>query len=124
MPLWLKHVSPVAPTRLEVQEKTISLIAILAAALLMLGGLGAILAEGAVWIAPGPPAMPLINLSCQPSWGWLLMSLGIIILGVLPLLRVALAVKAYADAGAWGNLLAALVVLAELLLSMVWGLEL
>lgn len=120
MPLWFKTPSRVTPTRLDVQEKAVSLIVSLVAAALMLSGFGAVLAEGAAWSMPGNPATPLTRLLFQQSMGWSLMSLGIILLGVLPLLRVALAAKAYADAGTWGDFLIALAVLAELVLSTMW----
>jgi hypothetical protein len=121
MPLWSSPVAGQTPTRLEVEEKRVSIIVSLLAVALMLGGFAAIMAGGGAWVVPGRPAPHLAALPYQHPLGWTAMSLGIILLGVLPLLRVALAVKAYADAKVWTDFLVAFVVLAELLLSMLWG---
>jgi hypothetical protein len=121
MPHWFSPVTRQTPTRLEVQEMRVSLVVSLLAVALMLGGFAAVLAGGAAWVVPGSPAPPLSALLYHHSLGWTAMSLGIILLGVLPLLRVALAVKAYAGARVWWDFLVAFVVLAELLLSMLWG---
>jgi hypothetical protein len=121
MPFWFKPDTGQTPTHLEVQEMRVSQIVSLLAVALMLGGFAAVLAGGEAWAVPGLPAPHLAALPYQHSLGWTAMSLGIILLGVLPLLRVALAVKAYAVARVWRDFLVAFVVLAELLLSMLWG---
>ncbi len=121
MPYWYKPVTRQTPTWLEVQEKRVSLVVSLLAVTLMLGGFAALLAGGAAWAVPGFQAPHFAALPYQHSLGWTAMILGIILLGVLPLLRVALAVKAYADARVWRDFLVAFVVLAELFLSMLWG---
>jgi hypothetical protein len=121
MPLRLRPVTGTTPTRLEVQEKKISLVVSLLAVMLMLGGFVALLAQGAPWVVPGLHAPRLSVLFYRQPLGWTAMSLGIILLGVLPLLRVGLAVKSYAAARLWRDFLVALLVLAELLLSMTWG---
>jgi hypothetical protein len=111
MPFWFKPDTRQTPTHLEVQEMRVSQIVSLLAVVLMLGGFAAVLAGGAVWAVPGSPAPPLSALPYQHLFGWTAMSIGIILLGVLPLLRVALAVKAYADARVWRDFLVAFVVL-------------
>jgi hypothetical protein len=121
MPFWYRPVTRQTPTRLEVQEKRVSLVVSLLAVTLMLGGFAAVMAGGAAWAVPGLQAPHFAALPHQHSLGWTAMSLGIILSGVLPLLRVALAVKAYADTKVWRDFLVAFLVLAELLLSMVWG---
>jgi uncharacterized membrane protein len=121
MPFWFRPVTEKTPTRLEAQEMRVSLVVCLLAVGLMLGGFAALMAQGLAWVVPGYPAPHLSALFSRQPLGWTAMSLGIILLGVLPLLRVGLAVKSYADARAWRDFLIALVVLAELLLSMSWG---
>jgi hypothetical protein len=121
MPLWFKTETRRPSTSLESQERKVSLALSLLVAALMLGGLGGVLAGGAFWRVPGRPAPPLPVLLSQTPLGLAAMSLGILLLGVLPLLRVALAAKAYAHAKVWGDFLVALTVLAELLLSLLWS---
>lgn len=120
MPLWLKTETGRASTFLESQEKKISLVLSALAAVLMLSGLAGIMVGGGFWSVPGSPAPPLAALPFHAPLGWAAMSLGIILLAVLPLVRVALAAKDYAQTKAWGDCLIALTVLAELLLSMFW----
>jgi hypothetical protein len=121
MPHWFRPVTEKAPTRLEVQEKKVSLVVSLLAVILMLGGFTALMAQGVAWVVPGVSAPRLSVLFYRQPLGGIAMSLGIILLGILPLLRVGLAVKSYAGAKLWRDFLVALVVLAELLLSMSWG---
>jgi hypothetical protein len=121
MPSWFSPVPEKTPTPLEVREKKISLLVSLLAVMLMLGGLTALMAQGAAWTVPGPPAPHLSALFSRVPLGWTAMSLGIILLGTLPLLRVGLAALSYGDDGRWRDFLVALVVLLELLVSMVWG---
>jgi len=92
----------------------------LLAVMLMLGGFAALLAQGVAWVVPGFPSPHLSALFYRQPLGWIAMSLGIILLGVLPLLRVGLAALSYGEARRWRDFLVALVVLLELLLSMVW----
>jgi len=120
MPLWLSPASGKTPTHLEVQEKRVSLVVSLLAVMLMLGGFAALMTQGVVWVVPGFPSPHLSSLFHQQPLGWIAMSLGIILLGVLPLLRVGLAALSYGGARRWRDLLVASVVLLELLLSMVW----
>jgi hypothetical protein len=120
MPSCLSPVPGKTPTALEVQEKKVSLVVSLLAVMLMLGGFAALLAQGATWVVPGLSAPHLSILFHRQPLGWIAMSLGIILLGVLPLLRVGLAALSYGDGRRWRDLLVALVVLLELLLSMVW----
>ena len=121
MPSWFRPVAGKPSTRLEVQEKKVSLFVSLLAVVLMLGGFAALMTQGEAWVVPGLPAPRLSVLFYRQPLGWTAMSVGIILLGVLPLLRVGLAVKSYAKAQVWRDFLVALVVLAELLLSMLWG---
>jgi hypothetical protein len=121
MPLWFRSATGTTPTPLEVQEKKISLVVSLLAVILMLGGFAVLMAQGVSWVVPGLRAPRLSFLFYRRPLGWTAMSLGIILLGLLPLLRVGLAVKSYADAKLWRNFLVALVVMAELLFSMIWG---
>jgi hypothetical protein len=69
---------------------------------------------------PGTPAMPLKSILfwSQRSLDLLLMSLGIVLLGLIPAVRLLLAVGAYLLSGDLRNVLIGLVVLLELLLSM------
>lgn len=121
MALWFKPITGKTPTPLEVQDQRVSLAVSLLAVALMLGGFGAVVGGGGVWGVPGHPACPLTTIFYQLPSGWTAMSLGIMLLGLLPLMRVTLAVASYGHERKWIDLLAALIVLAELLLSMVWG---
>jgi|UniRef100_A0A7V6DQM4 hypothetical protein len=120
MPLWfsLSSGKPLAP--LEVQEKRVTRVVCFLAVTLMLGGLAVLLAQGVPWGVPGLPAPHLAALFYRQSLGWTAMGLGIILLGILPLLRVGLAAWSYGNCRKWLDFLTALVVLLELLLSMAW----
>ncbi len=120
MPFWSSPVPGKPPTPLEFQEKRVSLVVCLLSVILMLGGLVALLAKGVAWVVPGLPSPQLSMLFHRQPLGWTAMSLGIILLGVLPLIRVGLAALSYGDARRWRDFLVALLVLLELLLSMVW----
>jgi Trk-type K+ transport system membrane component len=120
MPLWFSPFPGKTPTHLELYEKKVSLVVSLLAVMLMLGGFVALLTQGVAWVVPGFPSPHLSALFHRQPLGWTTMSLGIILLGILPLLRVGLAALSYSGARSWRDLLVALAVLLELLLSMVW----
>jgi hypothetical protein len=75
MPFWYRPVTRQTPTRLEVQEKRVSLVVSLLAVTLMLGGFVAVMAGGAAWAVPGLRAPHFAALSHQDSLGWTAMSL-------------------------------------------------
>jgi len=87
----------------------------------MLSGFGVVMAGSAVHSVLERSALPLASLPYQMPNGWAAMSLGIILLGLLPLGRLALAVAAYGQERNWGDCLVALLVMVELLLSIFLG---
>jgi hypothetical protein len=121
MPSWFKPDTGKTPTPLEGRDKRVSLVVSLLAAALMLGGFGAVLSGSVAWGVPGHRASRLTTLFYQLPSGWAAMSLGILLLGLLPLMRVTLAAASYGHQRKWLDFLVAFIVLAELLLSMIWG---
>lgn len=121
MALWFKPQISGDPSLLESREQQISLVMSLAAVLFMVLGLLGFFFSGSPWIIPGIPATSLVPLIQPRSFGLPAMSLGILILGVLPIGRVALAMWFYGRQGNVGEAMVALVVLLELCLSLFWG---
>jgi hypothetical protein len=121
MALWFKPQAGGDSTLLETREQKISLLSSLMALILMLLGLAGSYLAGEVWLIPGDPAAPMANLTHHWSLGLTAMSLGILMLGFLPIGRVALALWFYGREKKFGEALVALVVLLELCLSLFWG---
>ncbi|HIC87976.1 MAG TPA: DUF1634 domain-containing protein [Anaerolineae bacterium] len=109
-----------SPLDIEIAMQRMSLALSLIALLLMVGGFGSYaLTPGESLHLPGGSVVPLeqlIHLSASPA-GLVLMSLGIVILAVLPAVRVLLALILYARQAAWTDAIIALGVLITLLFS-------
>jgi Protein of unknown function (DUF1634) len=121
MALWFKPLAAGDPNILETREQQISLILSSVAVILMLLGLSGFYLRGGLWTLPGNPAETLAIVTHSWSLDLTLMSLGILLLGVLPLMRVALALWFYGREKQFGEALVALTVLVELCLSLFWG---
>ena len=106
--------------RIEKGMKRISLGVSLLSLMLMVSGFVLLFFSGNTYFLPGTPAFPMESvLSWSPrSLDLFLMSLGIILLGLVPAARLLLAIGAYLLGGDLQNVLVSLVVLLELLLSM------
>jgi uncharacterized membrane protein len=90
---------------------------------LMLAGLLAYFSNSTNFSIPGERVIPMQNLlqAGGDPLSLLLMSAGILLFALLPLLRVLLALWTYGSKKAWLNMLASLIVFLELLLSMSAG---
>lgn len=105
---------------LEITMQRVSLVVSVSAVLLMASGfLEFALIPGDSLILPGAPAVPLGQLlhPTVHTLGIELMSLGILVLAMLPAIRIALALTIYVRRHAWQNAMAAVSVLFILLLS-------
>lgn len=105
---------------LETRMQTASLAASLLALALMTVGFVGLLISGAAPAIPGRSAVPLFELLRihGGSPNLLLMSTGIVLLSLLPILRVVLAMRLYVRQWNVLDACTALIVLLELLLSM------
>lgn len=90
---------------------------------LMLAGLLGYFSNSTNFSIPGEPVIPMQNFlqAGGDPLSLLLMSAGILLFALLPLLRVLLALWTYGSKKAWLNMLASLIVFLELLLSMSAG---
>jgi len=90
---------------------------------LMLSGLITYFSSSTNFSLPGEPVIPLQNITQAGGdpLSLLLMSTGILLFALLPLLRVILALWTYSSKKAWLNMLASFIVFLELLLSMHTG---
>lgn len=121
MALWFKPQTAGDPDTLETGEQRISLIMGLSAVVLMLWGLASFYVRGQPWLVPGSPVLPLADLIQQLPVGVAAMSLGIVLFGIIPIVRVALALWFFGQAARTREALVALVVLLELGVSFFWG---
>lgn len=87
---------------------------------LMLAGLVAYFSNSTNFSLPGESVIPMQNFLQAGGYpmSLLLMSAGILLFALLPLLRVILALWTYGSKKAWLNMLASIIVFLELLLSM------
>ena len=109
--------------KLEETMQKVSRVVSLLGLGLMLTGLITYFSSSTNFSLPGESVIPLQNLlqAGGDPLSLLLMSTGIILFALLPLLRVVLALWTYSSKKAWLNMLASLIVFLELLFSMRTG---
>lgn len=109
-----------SPEEVEVAMKGASLAVSLVAVVLMLGGLLWLLSDEGLSFWPGSSVTPLpaFRHPQKVSTPLLAMSAGLVLLGLLPVLRVALALRIYARRRKFTDVVVALIVLLELLASL------
>jgi hypothetical protein len=113
---------PETRSDLEGRMQKVSLVISLLSLSLMVAGFLDMLIGGAALALPGVSAVPPVALGggkISPSLK--VMSVGILLLALLPIIRVLLAGWLYLRHREILNMLVALVVLVELLLSLQWG---
>jgi hypothetical protein len=121
MALWYKPPAAGDPSTLEIREQHISLIFSSVAVILMVLGVVWFYLQGGSWQIPSHHAGAVTTLLDSDPLDLIFMSLGILLLGILPIGRVALALWFYGRKKLFGEALVALVVLTELCLSWFWG---
>jgi hypothetical protein len=121
MALWFKPPAVGDPSILEIREQQISILFSLVAVLMMVLGLAWFFLHGGSWQIPGHRPGSLTVVIDSGPLDLIFMSLGILLLGILPIGRVALALWFYGREKNFTEALVALVVLAELCLSWFWG---
>ncbi len=121
MALWFKPVAAGEPSLLEIREQQVSILFSAAAVIMMLLGLAWFYLQGGRWLIPGHHAGPVAAVIQSYPLDLVLMILGILLLCILPIARVALALWVHSRQKKIGEASIALVVLAELCLSLFWG---
>lgn len=109
--------------KLEETMQKVSRVVSLTGSGLMLVGLFVYFSSSTNYALPGEPVIPLQNFlqSGGDPLSLVLMSTGILLFALLPLLRVILALWTYSSKKAWLNTLASFIVFLELLFSMHTG---
>jgi uncharacterized membrane protein len=109
--------------KLEETMQKVSRVVSLTGLGLMLAGLIAYFSSSTNYSLPGEPVIPLQNYlqAGGDPLSLVLMSTGILLFALLPLLRVILALWTYSSKKAWLNTLASFIVFLELLFSMRTG---
>ena len=121
MTVGIRGLSDTSGEDLEVAMKRASLVVSLAALALMVGGLCWHLAAQRLREWPGDTVMPLTGLfhprTTDPAI--LAVSAGVLLLGLLPAMRVVLALGIYAGRRRWADVVLAIIVVLELAASLI-----
>lgn len=112
-----------SPEDIEAAMKKVSVIVSSVAGALMIGGLAYLVASGESLVVPGGPVFPFPRFlhPTTGDLGILAMSAGIVLLGLLPSVRVLLALGIYVRRRMVLDIVVAIIVVVELLGSMAGG---
>lgn len=109
-----------ATDRIEAGMKKISLVVSFISLMLMVAGFSLLLLNGETYTLPGMGTLPIMQFFSHPfkSMNSSMMSFGIVLLGLLPSVRILLAMWVYLASRDFKNVLVGLVVLLELMVSL------